>query len=228
MEKRIFKWLGHEFFQFSGEARQGAAAGAATEELLRRFEEELKPHALSLDHAVRVRVWGRDRDARTLATAARSKIFAGGRRAASSSFISRQWFDSEGSAGLELLAMRPLDASARGRPVDFAPPRNYLYYLDFDGVIFFSGFTSEAATLEQQVADVLATYDQAIAHAKTDWNNVKKLSVLLQRDYDVAVVRGALAQANSGHVPEIEFSFVDGFAGEKYLLEIEATATGGT
>jgi len=25
-------------------------------------------------------------------------------------------------------------------------------------------------------------------------------------------------------VPEIEFSFVDGFAGEKYLLEIEATA----
>jgi hypothetical protein len=25
-------------------------------------------------------------------------------------------------------------------------------------------------------------------------------------------------------VPEIEFSFVDGFAGEKYLLEVEATA----
>lgn len=27
-------------------------------------------------------------------------------------------------------------------------------------------------------------------------------------------------------VPDVEFIFVDGFAGEKYLLEIEATALG--
>lgn len=227
MEKRIFRWLGHEFFQFSGEARQKASAADATEALFRRFEEELKPHALSLEHAVRVRVWGRDRNARTLATAARSKLFAGGRRAASSSFISQQWFDSESHAGLELLAMRPLNASARRRPVDFAPPRNYLYYLDFDGVIFFSGFTSEAVTLEQQVADVLATYNKAIADAGTDWNIVKKLSVFLRRDHDASVVKRGLARASSSHVPEIEISFVDGFAGEKYQLEIEATAIAG-
>ncbi|MDH3446403.1 MAG: hypothetical protein OEN50_20965, partial [Deltaproteobacteria bacterium] len=194
------------------------------DELFRRFEDELKPHNLSLNNAVRVRVWGRDKNARTNATASRSKILTGGRRAASSSFISRGWFDSEGVAGLELLAMRPLDASAKRMPVDFEPPRNYLLYLEIDGVIFFSGFTSEAATLEQQVADVMATYEHALAQAHTDWNNVKKFSVLLRRDYDVAVVKRALAHANPRHVPEVEFSFVDGFAGDKYLLEIEATA----
>jgi hypothetical protein len=51
-----------------------------------------------------------------------------------------------------------------------------------------------------------------------------KLSVLVQRDYDWEIVRRGLAKAGRLNVPEVEFSFVDGFAGEKYLLEIEATA----
>lgn len=224
MQTQIFTWLGREFVQLTGEGGQGASAGDATTELFQRFEGELKTHGMFLENAVRVRVWGRDKNARTLATAARSKILTGDKRAASSSFISQEWFDSGATAGLELLAMRPLDTAAARKPVDFEPARNYLYFLDFDGVIFFSGFTSEAAAFEQQVSKVLKTYDHAIARAQTDWNKVMRLSVLLQRGCDMAVVKRALAQTGPQQAAEVEFSFVDGFAGDKYLLEIEATA----
>jgi enamine deaminase RidA (YjgF/YER057c/UK114 family) len=226
MKKRIFTWLGRQCVELCAEGRQTASEAGATHEIFQRFDEELKSDGLSLDNSARVRVWGRDKNARTLATAARSKILTGEKRAASSSFFSQQWFDSEATAGLELLTMRPGAANAR-KPVDFTPPRNYLYYLDYDGVVFFSGFTSEASSLEEQVGEILKTYDSALTHAGTDWQNVVKLSVLLQRGFDRGVVERALAQANLQHVPEIEFSSVDGFAGEKYLVEIEATAVKG-
>jgi enamine deaminase RidA (YjgF/YER057c/UK114 family) len=224
METKLFTWLGREFVEISGEAKAGAAVETATAELFERFAAALKSHGLSLDNTARIRVYGRDRQARTDATLARSKILSGKRRAASSSFISKQWFDSDGSGGLELLAMRPLNATVQRKPVDFEPARNYLCYLEYDALLFFSGFTSEAATLAQQVKHVLGTLDNAFARAKTDWSNVEKLSLLLQRGSDVEEVRQVLAAADRLTVPEVEFTFVDGFAGEKYLVEIEATA----
>lgn len=220
----MFSWLGREFVEVIGEGKAGASAEQATNEIFVQFDAELGRHSLSLDHAVRLRVWGRDRNARTAATAARSKILTGKRRAASSSFISQQWFDSEAFAGLELLAMRPADSLAERKPIDFQPPRNYLCYLDYDGWLFFSGFTSEAPTLEAQTEEVLSTIDGALARARTDWGKVVKLSALVQRGHDLDTVRRTVARAGRLNVPEIEFIFVDGFAGEKYLLEIEATA----
>ena len=224
METKIFTWLGREFVEISGEAQAGASVESATAALFEKFADALSPLGLSLDNTARIRVYGRDRQARTDATLARSKILSGSRRAASSSFISQPWFDSAGSAGLELLALRPLNATAQRKPVDFEPARNYLCYLEYDGLLFFSGFTSEAATLALQIKDVLGTLDNAFARAKTDWSKVKKLSLLLQRGSNVEEARQVLAAANRLSVPEIEFTFVDGFAGEKYLVEIEATA----
>lgn len=81
--------------------------------------------------------------------------------------------------------------------------------------------------LEQQVSEVLTTLDSAFAKAKTDWSKVVKLSLLLQRGSNLDSVKRILAQSNRLSVPAIEFTFVDGFAGEKYLVEIEATALGG-
>ena len=224
METKIFSWLGREFVEISGEAQDGASVASATAELFGRFEAALKTNDLSLENTARIRVFGRDRQARTDATLARSKILGGSGRAASSSFISQEWFDSPGSAGLELLAMRPRNSAAVRKPVDFEPARNYLCYLEYDALLFFSGFTSEAATLGQQVKDVLGTLDKAFARANTDWAKVKKLSLLLQRGSDIDAAKQALAAANRLSVPDIEFTFVDGFAGEKYLVEIEATA----
>jgi enamine deaminase RidA (YjgF/YER057c/UK114 family) len=222
MKIKLLRWLGREFVEIVGEGKAGVSPEKAVNELFKRFEAELQLHGLSLDNTARIRVWGKDRDARTLATAARSKVLSGKRRAASSSFISAEWFDSDASAGLELLAMRPLDGAAARNPVDFEPARNYLCYLEYDRCFFFSGFTSEAASLEKQAVEVLATISVALARARTDWDQVVKLSVLLQRGHDLGIARRALAGA--ANIPEIEFSFVDGFAGEKYLLEIEATA----
>lgn len=224
MKTTRFAWLGREFVEIAGEGAAGAPADRAMHELFAQFEAELSIHGLSLDHIARVRVWGKDKDARALATAARSKILTGTRRAASSSFVSRAWFDSDAGAGLELLALRPAERNAQRHPVDFDPARNYLCYLEYEGWLFFSGFTSEAATLERQTEEVLATIDGALARARTDWNKVIKLSAFVQHGHDFAVVRQGLANAGRLNVPEIEFSFVDGFAGDKYLLEIEATA----
>jgi enamine deaminase RidA (YjgF/YER057c/UK114 family) len=224
METKIFNWLGREFVEIVGEGNAGVPADQAAYELFQKFEAELRTHGLSLDNAVRVRVWGRDRDARRLATAARSKILTGERRAASSSFISQEWFDSNGAACLELLALRPVNSTAARNPVDFEPARNYLCYLDYDKLLFFSGFTSEAPTLEKQTEEVLATIASALGRARTDWEKVVKLSALVQRGHDLETIRRGLANAGRLMVPVVEFSLVDGFAGEKYLLEIEATA----
>jgi enamine deaminase RidA (YjgF/YER057c/UK114 family) len=224
MKTKLFSWLGREFVEIVGEGKVGAPPESAVNELFQRFEAVLRAHGLSLDNTARIRVWGRDKDARTLATAARSKILTGQRKSASSSFISQQWFDSDGIAGLELLALRPLNSNAGRNPIDFEPARNYLCYLEYDGLLFFSGFTSEAPTLEKQTDEVLATIDSALVRARTEWGKVVKLSALLQRGHDLETVRRGLASSGRLNVPEIEFSFVDGFAGEKYLVEIEATA----
>ena len=224
MKTKLFNWLGREFVEIVGEGKAGAPPDNAADELFRQFEAELKLHGLSLDNTARIRVWGRDKDARTLATAARSKILTGMRRAASSSFISREWFDSDATAGLELLAIRPINPGAGRRPVDFEPARNYLCYLRYDSVLFYSGFTSDAPTLEEQVPDVLRTLANAFAVSGASWSKVVKLSILLERTQKLEVLRNLLTQGPKVDIPEVEVSFVDGFAGEKYLLEIEATA----
>jgi enamine deaminase RidA (YjgF/YER057c/UK114 family) len=224
MKTRFFSWLDREFIEISAEGRAGAPADVATAELFQNFEAELKGHGLSLDYTARIRLWGRDKDARTLATAARSKILSGNRKAASSSFISSEWFDSDGTAGLELLAMRPMQAGAERRPVDFEPARNYLCYLHYDSVLFFSGFTSDATTLEEQVPEIIRTLANAYAVSGVSWSKVVKLSIFLQRNQKLELLRNLLAQGPKLNIPEVEITLVDGFAGEKYLLEIEATA----
>ena len=227
METTIFSWLGREFVEIVGEARAGMPVGASTEELFQRFADTLSPLGLSLDNTARIRVFGRDKQARSEATAARSKILSGNRRAASSSFISQVWFDSTAQVGLELLAMRPLNAAAERKPVDFEPARNYLCYLRYDSVLFYSGYTSTADTLGDQLTEILGaiTGARSISGALTqDFRKTGRLTVFLQRNQKLSVVKDLLAKETWVDMDQVQFVFVDGFAGEKYLLEIEATA----
>ena len=92
MQKKIFSWLGRELIELSGEARPAASVEEETISLFRSFEQELKTHGLSLENTVRTRLWGRDREARNLGTAARSKILTGSAKAASSSYVSTESF----------------------------------------------------------------------------------------------------------------------------------------
>ena len=230
MQVRLFRWLDREFVEIAAECRAGTAGDLGITELFRRFDDELRLHGSSLDNCVRVRIWGRDKGARTLATAARSKVLAGKRKAASSSFISSQWFDSDGVAGLELLAMKPLHSNPERHPAEFEPARNYLCCLRYDSVVFYSGYTSEANTLSDQVTDVLRsiTGARAISGGLTqDFRKSGRLSVFLHRTQNLSTVKDLLARETWIDLANVEFRFVDGFAGEKYLIEIEATALAG-
>jgi hypothetical protein len=230
MKSRLFSWFGRDFIEISCEGKAGVPADIAIEDLFAACESELRSHDFSLENTARIRVWGRDKDARTLATAARAKILNGKRRAASSSFISQQWFDSDATAGLELIAMKPRDSGAERRPVDFEPARNYLCYLRYESLVFYSGYTSTADTLEKQVSEIwkaLAGARAISGNLTQDFTKTGKLSVFLHRSQKLSAVKDLLAKWTWIDLAKVEFRLVDGFAGDKYLLEIEATVLSG-
>ena len=225
MQKRIYSWLVREFIELSGEGRAAASVEDETNDLFRRFEQELKSHGLSLENTVRTRAWGKDREARTLATAARSKILTGSAKAASSSYISPSRFDSDARVALDLLAMRPSRPDAERNAVEFAPPRNYLSYLRCDSFIFVSGYTSDRETLENQLPRILEAVASGLMVAASDWSHLAKLSFFLHRSQKVETLRELLEKGlPKPDMAKVEFGVVDGYAGEKSLLEVEATA----
>ncbi len=225
MQKRIFSWLGREFVELSAAARLTASVEEETDSLFRSFEQEVKADGLSLENTVRTRLWGRDREARNLGTAARSKILTGRAKAASSSYVSTNRFDSDAQVAVDLLAVKPSRADAERRPVEFQPSRNYLCYLRYDSLVFLSGYTSDAATLEGQVPQVINAVSGGLTVAGTSWDKLVKVSLFLQRSQKLETLKDLLRK--SPPLPancQIEFGFVDGYAGEKSLLEVEATA----
>ncbi len=224
MRKKVFSWLGREFVELSGEARSGSTVEEETRELFLRFAEELKALGLSLENTVRTRIWGTTRDARNLAARERSKILAGTARAPSSSYVSPYHFDSTVNVALDLIAMRPSRPALERKQVEFEPPRAYLRYLRTDSLVFVSGFTSSDDGLENQVPQVLADIEGTLNAAGTAWNKVVKLSAFQHRGQKLEILQALLRKANKPEVPQLEIGFVDGFAGEKSLLEIEVTA----
>ena len=225
MQKKIFSWLGGEFIELSGEARPGTSIEEETGSLFRSFEQELKAHGLSLENTVRTRLWGRDRDARNLGTAARSKILTGRAKAASSSYVSTNRFDSDAKVAVDILAMKPSKSDAERQPVEFQPPRNYLCYLRYDSRVFLSGYTSDKETLDDQVPQVISAVAGGLTVAGTGWDKLVKVSLFLHRSHKLQTLKSLLGKgpAFPASCP-IEFGFVDGYAGEKSLLEVEATA----
>jgi enamine deaminase RidA (YjgF/YER057c/UK114 family) len=223
MRKTIFPWLGRECILLSGEARGSGSVEQQTEELFERFENELRA-SNSLENTVRTRIFAADKEARELATHARSKILSGKRKAASSSYISASHFDSNARIALDLLAMRPSRPEAERQPVDFEPSRLYISWLRYDSIVFVSGFTSEVDRLENQVSAVLADIDDVLKAAATSWKHVVRLSVFVSRTQNLQVLKNLLRDANRLELSKTEFEFVDGFARDKGLLEAEPTA----
>lgn len=224
MRTTIFSWLGKEFILLCGEARPSSSVAEETNDLFRRFGVELRQWGLSFDDTVRTRIWARDREARNLATVARAQILTGQSRAASSSYISVQHFDSDARVALDLLAMRPAQTRAEREPVDFVPARNYLSHLRYESIVFVSGFTSQAGHLDEQVPEVITDLDSTLKAASSNWTRVVKLSIFLDKTQDLGALKSLLAKADKVESAKIEFSFVDGFSREQSLLEIETTA----
>jgi enamine deaminase RidA (YjgF/YER057c/UK114 family) len=224
MRATVFSWLGREFLELRAEGQPGLPADEATRALLGEFERQLGAHGLSLNDTVRTRLFSRDRPSRDQGSAARGELLVAGKRASSSSFIDPLLFDSAANVALDLLAMRPSQAGAGKRVVEFEPTRAPARYALLDGLAFLSGVTSAEERLEDQVADALAGIGESLAHAGTGWEQTVLVSCFLHRSQQVETLRQLLRGLPTA-IPQIEYQLVEGYASQGRLIEIEVTAT---
>ncbi len=224
MRKKIFLRHEREFTALSGEGQPGKKVGEETQDLFRRADKELKELSLSLENTVRIRIWGKDGEARNQATAERSRILTERTKASSSSYICPGYFDSSANVALDLIAMRPANPNLDRRPVDFDPPRNYLRYLIYDSFLFLSGFTSAGSNLDNQLVQILSEIEVSLADGGASWDNVIAASFYLHRSQKVKLLKDLLEKERKAGLAQMELCFVDGFASEGRLLEVEVTA----
>ncbi len=224
MTKKIFSWLGREFVELSSEAKSGATATEQAREIFLRFDEELRAMVLALDNTVRTRLWGRDRESRNLGSEERVRTLSGKARSASSSYIAPLHFDSDACVALDLLAMRPSRSGTEKILKEYDPPIVPLRYLIYDSVVFLSGVTAVLPTLENQLRDILPRISASLADAGSSWDRAVKVSFHLHRSQQLETLRGLFRKIVAAEIPEMEYSFVDGYSAEGKLIEIETTA----
>jgi len=224
MTKKIFSWLGKEFVELSSEAQSGGTATEQARQIFLRFDQELRAMGLSLDHTVRTRLWGRDRESRNLGSEERVRALSGKARSASSSYIAPDHFDSNACVALDLLVMSPSRAGAEKNLKEYDPPIVPLRYLIYDSVVFLSGVTAVRPTLEDQLTDILPRISASLADAGSSWDRVVKVSFYLHRSQKLETLRALFRKTVTADIPRMECSFVDGYSAEGKLIEIETTA----
>jgi len=225
MHTRIFTWLGREFVELTGEAQPAANAGIETQQLFQSFNHELNSHGLSLDHTVRSRLWGRDRQSRDLGSIERVKILSGKARSASSSYIAPAHFDSAARIALDLIAMRPAVAGAQKHIVEYEPPIAPIRFLVYDSVVVLSGVTTVLPTLAEQFDNIFPRITGSLADAKTAWEKVVRVSFYLHRSQSLDHLKALFSRHVSAKIPQLEYCFVDGYSSEGKFCEVEVSAT---
>lgn len=193
-------------------------------DLYQRFDKELRGWGLSLANTVRTRTWARDKETRNLAADERARILTGKGKASSSSYISLEQFDSHARVVLELIAMRPVNPSSERRPFEYDPLKPYLRYLIYDSFVFLSGSVAPGPDLDHQLTEVLAEIDGSLVHAGASWDKVTHAAYFLQRGQKVEALKGLLQKKKRLGVPRTEIGFVDDFAPDAILIEVEVTA----
>ena len=225
MRKKIFSWLGREFIDLSGEAKPAASATVEAQELFNRFNEELKVHGLSLDHTVRSRLWGRDRESRDLGSTERVRILSGKARSASSSYIAPGHFDSAAKVAVDLLALRPTESSLTKRIVEYDPPIVPIRFLVYDSVVILSGVTTVLPTLSEQLDNIIPRITGSLADGGSSWDRVARVSFYLHRSQTLYNLKALFARQVTAKIARMEYVFVDGYSSEGKFCEVEVTAT---
>lgn len=224
MRLKLFRWLDREFAALSAEGT-GNTAEAEARDLLSRFDQALGAQGLSLDNVVRTRLFARDRESRGLGGTERVRILAGRARSASASFIAPGQLDSGALLALDLVAMRPSRLDLAKTIVEYEPPIAPVRYIVYDSLVFLSGVTASAGPLADQAAEILGSIGGSLAKAGTSWDKAVLVSCFLHRSQSLEALQEILRQSVRADVPRVEYTFVDGYAGEGRLLEIEVTAT---
>jgi enamine deaminase RidA (YjgF/YER057c/UK114 family) len=223
MTKKIISWLGREFVELSAEADRAGNPAEQARTIFARFERELKALGLSLDDTVRTRLWSRDRQSRDAGSGERTRILSGHARSASSSYIAPERFDSGASIALDLVALRP--ARPRQKILkEYDPPIVPLRYLVYDSVVVLSGVTAVLPTLEDQMGNILARIGGSLADAGASWDKVARISFHLHRSQTIEALDTLFRKVVSTDIPQMEYTFVDGYSAEGKLIEIETTA----
>jgi len=225
MRKKIFSWLGREFIELSGEARPATNATIEAQEIFGRFNTELKSHGLSLDHTVRSRLWGRDRESRDLGSNERVRILSGKARSASSSYIAPGHFDSAAKVAVDLLALRPTEPSMTKRIVEYDPPIVPIRFLVYDSVVVLSGVTTVLPTLEEQLNNIIPRITGSLADSGSSWNKIARVSCYLHRSQTVENLKALFARHVTAKIPQMEYCFVDGYSSAGKFCEVEVTAS---
>jgi hypothetical protein len=225
MRKKIFSWLGREFIEINGEAKPAANGMIEAQELFNRINEELKSHGLSLDHTVRSRLWGRDRESRDLGSTERVRILSGKARSASSSYIAPGHFDSAAKVAVDLLALRPTEPSTTKRVVEYDPPIVPIRFLVYDSIVVLSGVTTVLPTLEEQLNNIIPRITGSLTDGGSSWDKVARVSFYLHRSQTVDNLKALFAHHVTAKIPQMEYCFVDGYSSEGKFCEVEVTAS---
>lgn len=225
MRKKIFYWLGREFVALSCEGKAGPTAKEQTQDIFRRFDEELRSTGLSLEDTVRTRLWARDRQSRNLASGERVVVLTGKARSASSSYIAPGRFDSDARVALDLLAMKPSRPGLEKTLKEYDLPIVPLRYLIYDSVVFLSGVTAVLPTLVYQMADIIPRITDSLRDARSSWDKAVKVSFFLHRSQKLESLKEFFRKHVRAEIPQMEYGFVDGYSAEGKLIEIEVTAT---
>jgi enamine deaminase RidA (YjgF/YER057c/UK114 family) len=210
--------------ELSGEAKPAATVAQEGRELFRRFDQELQQSGLCLEHAVRSRLWARDRESRDQGSQERVKILSGRARSSSSSYIAPVHFESDARVAVDLIAMRPSYPDAKKFLKEYDPPIVPLRYLVYDSLVFLSGVTAVLPTLDEQLDDILPRIGDSLKDAGSSWDKVARVSFYLHRSQPLERLKGLFQRHVKAEIPQMEYCFVDGYSSEGKLCEIEVTA----
>jgi enamine deaminase RidA (YjgF/YER057c/UK114 family) len=224
MHKKIVRWLDRDFVALSCEGDGRGTAKDEAQAVFARMADELRQFGLSLDHVIRTRLWGRDRASRDAGSDVRFRTLAGGARAASSSYIAPERFDSpSGRVALDLLALKTTAAPAKAIREN-EPPRMPIRYMTIGDLIILSGMTSQLPTLDEQLANILPRIGSALTEAGSGWNKVALMSCYLHRSQSPEALRAGIAKWTTASPAKLEIGFADGYSAPDKLIEIETTA----
>lgn len=226
MRESVFHWLGFDFVALSSEAPANGEASHQCDELFTRFQTVLESHGLDLSDTVRSRLFARDRDARDAASAVRSRVLSGPARAATSSYIAPDRFDSGAAVAMDLIAVHPQPACPK-RVRENDPPRTPCRYLTCGPLVVLSGQTAVLPTLETQVTtNILPRIGQYLAEARSGWDRVAEVNCYLHKDESPDHMRALFLEVATMLPPLFACHPVEGYSARGKRVEVEVTALG--
>ena len=121
--------------------------------------------------------------------------------------------------------MRPTRPGLGKTLKEYDPPITPLRYLTYDSVVFLSGVTAVLPALSDQLADILPRISGSLTDAGSSWDKAVKVSFYLHRSQKLETLKELFQKTVEAKIPQMDYSFVDGYSAEGKLIEIEVTAS---